>query len=64
MERESSLDADAEGYAANGEGFADAAAAAGYNGAFIRLNPFAVSFDNLVVNPDVVADVEIGNVGP
>ena len=58
VQRESALDADAVGSAANGERFADRAVAAGNNHAFERLQTLASAFDNLHFDANGIADVQ------
>lgn len=58
-----SLNTDAVAYAANGEGFADAAALHLYDDAFEILKSLAIAFNDLNVNTHCVADLELGEVG-
>ena len=62
VNREDTLDADAERDLADAEGFLDAAALASDDVALEHLDTRAVTFNNLHVHLDVVASAEIGNV--
>ena len=63
MQRERALYADAVADAANREGFAAGAVAAGDYSAFKRLKTFAVTFNNLYEHAQGVANVEVGPIG-
>ena len=57
------LNADAVGNAADREGLAAGAVAAGDDGALKGLQALAVALDDLDLDADGVADGELGNVG-
>ena len=60
---ESPLNTNTVADAANGEALADTAALHLDNDAFEVLEPLAVAFNNLYIDPDGVADLEFGEVG-
>ena len=62
MQRERTLDAYAIRGAANGERFADGAVATGDDGAFKGLKTLAGTFDDLDLNADGIANVELRDV--
>jgi hypothetical protein len=61
MEGEGPFHAHARGYSPDREGFPGPGAFAGDYDAFERLGPRPFAFDNLYLNPDRVADLEVGN---
>src|SRR5699024_10210108 len=61
MQREHSLHADAIGNAANRKRFGDAGTLAGDHSALKHLNSLAVTFADVNINADGVANLELGN---
>jgi len=62
VQREDPLDAHSEAHLADGEGFTDAAAAAGNDHAFIRLYTFLPSLNDAHIHPDGIAGAKYRDV--